>query len=405
MHTEDRLHSLDALRAFALVAGIVLHSTMSFMPGLASVGYPADRSLSPTLQVVFYVIHVFRMALFFFLAGYFAHLMYHRKGAAGFLRDRARRIAAPLLGGWLLFGPMTMVLVYLAFGPSIAGAPAGASGRGVPLAHLWFLYYLLWAYAAIPVVRTVAARMGRDGQLHEKVDASLRWLVLRPNAPVVLAAPIALCLYFTPNWVLWAGIASPDTGLVPQWPAATALGSVFTFGWLIHRQADLLVIPKRRWALHLIAAVILTAASLWQVNNLPNPMAPGAFPKAVYAVTYAVAIWNWIFGLVGAAQRFCARESAVGRYMADASYWMYLAHLPLVFALQLIVRDWPLHWSVKFPSILIVAIGILLVSYHYLVRATWVGRMLNGRTYPRRWPWSAGEALSADAVQAGVAIP
>jgi uncharacterized membrane protein len=30
----DRYHALDAVRAFALLAGIVLHSTLSFLPGM-----------------------------------------------------------------------------------------------------------------------------------------------------------------------------------------------------------------------------------------------------------------------------------------------------------------------------------------------------------------------------------
>ena len=137
MHTEQRLHALDAVRAFALLSGIALHATMSFMPGLAAVGFPADSSQSPALQIVFYVIHAFRMSLFFTLAGYFAHLMFHRKGTSGFIRDRAKRILVPLVVGWVVFGPLAMALVYVALGPPLKGAPPALSG--FPLAHLWFL--------------------------------------------------------------------------------------------------------------------------------------------------------------------------------------------------------------------------------------------------------------------------
>jgi glucans biosynthesis protein C len=52
MHTEHRIHALDAVRAFALLAGIVLHGTMSFLPDLISTGFPiADRSPSMMLEV------------------------------------------------------------------------------------------------------------------------------------------------------------------------------------------------------------------------------------------------------------------------------------------------------------------------------------------------------------------
>src|SRR3970040_424558 len=111
MHTEERLHSLDAVRAFALLSGIVLHATMTFMPRLTSAAFPSDSSQSPELQILLYVIHVCRMSLFFFIAGFFAHLMFHRKGAAGFLRDRAKRILVPLFGGWGVFCPLAMGVV------------------------------------------------------------------------------------------------------------------------------------------------------------------------------------------------------------------------------------------------------------------------------------------------------
>src|ERR1041384_848348 len=146
MHTEERLHALDDLRAFALLSGIVLHATISFMPGLAAVGFPADNSLSPSLQVLFYVIHVFRMPLFFVIAGFFSHLLFHRKGLTGFLRDRAKRIFVPCVAGWLLFGPPAMAMVYMGLGPKIEGPPPPFNG--FPLAHLWFLYYLLLFYSA-----------------------------------------------------------------------------------------------------------------------------------------------------------------------------------------------------------------------------------------------------------------
>lgn len=60
--------------------------------------------------------------------------------------------------------------------------------------------------------------------------------------------------------------------------------------------------------------------------------------------------------------------------------------MPLVMALQVVVRNWPVHWALKYPLILAVALPILFLSYHYLVRSTWIGKMLNGRRYPRTLP-------------------
>jgi hypothetical protein len=382
MRTDNRLHALDAVRAFALLIGIVLHATMTFMPGLAAIGFPADSSQSPTLQTVFYVIHIFRMSLFFFIAGYFAHLAFHRKGAMGFLRDRGRRILIPLVAGWLVFGPVAMALVYVAFGPSVEGAAAPAFG-GFPLSHLWFLYYLVVLYVTTLGGRACFMKsFDRPAKLVSFVDARVRAVMQGYAAPILLAAPLAACLYFTPNWIMWSGIATPDTGLTPRLSPMIGFGTAFVFGWLLHRQVELLSVVKQRWAMHLGLAAALTIASLFLVERAPNPFDVEPAIKFAYAACYTVAIWNWIFGIIGCAMKFFSGESAVRRYLADASYWMYLAHLPLVFALQMIVLKWPLHWSIKFPMIVTVAITLLLLSYHYLVRNTYIGQILNGRRYP-----------------------
>ena len=47
MDRNERLHALDAVRAGALLLGIVLHSTMSFMPGLAASGSSRAKLLAP----------------------------------------------------------------------------------------------------------------------------------------------------------------------------------------------------------------------------------------------------------------------------------------------------------------------------------------------------------------------
>jgi len=385
METNERLHALDAVRAFALLAGIVLHATMSFMPGLTALGFPADSSQSTTLQTVFYVIHVFRMSLFFFIAGYFSHLMFHRKGTAGFVRDRARRILVPALVGWVAFGPIAMMLVYVSLAPPVNGT-AVTPPKGLPLSHLWFLYYLLLMYAMTLIGRACFIKwLDRSGKARYRIDGWVRSLVHGYAAPAVLGLPIAAYLYFTPDWIMWSGIASPDTGLTPQLPAMIGFGTAFGFGWLMQRQGDLLYVWRRRWALHLAVAIALTAASLWIVGHPESVTLEAApFMKLAYVLCYTGAMWHWVFGLIGSALRFLANASPARRYLADASYWMYLAHLPIVFALQLIVLQWPVHWSIKFPLIVGVTVALLLLSYHYLVRGTIIGEVLNGRRYARQ---------------------
>ena len=83
--TTERLHALDAIRAFALLLGVVFHAGFSFIPGIAPGMWAiVDTSPSRSLAVLLFTSHIFRMTLFFFIAGFFAHMAFHRKGARGF---------------------------------------------------------------------------------------------------------------------------------------------------------------------------------------------------------------------------------------------------------------------------------------------------------------------------------
>ncbi len=113
-------------------------------------------------------------------------------------------------------------------------------------------------------------------------------------------------------------------------------------------------------------------------------MAQPGLTKTLFALVFGVAVWGWVLGLTGAALRFLSNYSATRRYIADASYWIYLAHLPVVAAFQVWVGHWPLHWGVKYPFILVASFAVLFLSYHYLVRPTFIGQLLNGRKYPRK---------------------
>jgi ABC-type multidrug transport system ATPase subunit/fucose 4-O-acetylase-like acetyltransferase len=392
MNTPDRFHALDAARAFALLLGIVLHATMSFFLFIPA----QDVSQSTTLGVTFYVIHMFRMSLFYFIAGFFAHLVFHRRGARAFVKDRAKRILVPMTAGWVVLAPPTIVAVIWGLTRSFPNGPppgttdaAAIAPQGFPLTHLWFLYYLSVFYVLALALRGVFVTLiDRRGAVRARIDAVVGFGLSSYLAPLVLAAPIFAVLYTTADWPVWFGIPTPDTGLTPKIPALVGFGTAFAFGWILHRQTELLGVLERQWPVNLTLAVSLTGACLAMVGLAPNLTAPtivdgGTAMRAVYTACYTAAIWCWSFGLIGAAMRFCSQPSDVRRYLADSSYWLYLGHLPIVFFLQAALMRVPLHWTIKFPLIVAITLAVLLGSYHYLVRPTFIGALLNGRKYPR----------------------
>jgi len=398
VQASDRLHALDAVRAGALLLGVAFHASLSFLPG-PQIWVVRDVE-SGGIATFFFVAHIFRMTAFFLIAGFFGRMLVERRGTSGFVRNRLVRIALPLLAFW----PVAMAGIIACFiwgaitmnggtPPTNQPPPPPMTAATFPLTHLWFLYMLLWLYAGALALRALARRIDREGRV---ADAAMRLLTATPLGAVVLAAPLAVAFAMEPNWYAWGGIPTPDKGFVPNAVALTGFGTAFAFGWLLHRQQDLLGAIRRWTWVQLVVAVALTIACRWQLGatSFVTPMAEGG-AKAVYAITYALAVWSWTLGLTGAALRFLNKESPAIRYVADASYWIYLVHLPVVMALQVLVYSIQAPALVKIVIVTGGAFLILLASYHVLVRHSWLGKWLNGRKLPWRAARPAMEVQAA----------
>lgn len=397
----ERLHALDAVRAGALLLGVAFHATLSFLPGLQI--WVVRDVPSEALGTFFFVAHIFRMAAFFVIAGYFGRMLLHKRGTAGFVRNRATRIALPLTVFWPIV--MTGIVACFIWGAvtQAAGAPLpppppppAFTASTFPLTHLWFLYLLLLFYAATLAIRGLVSLVDRSEWLRGGiVDRAMRALVATPAAAPILAAPLALVLATQAVWYARGGIQTPDTGLVPNLAAAVGFGTAFGFGWLLQRRHELLGSIQRWWAVNLVAAIALTVACLWLLGDSDGFAPFTGDAKAALAACYALAVWTWTLGVIGAALRFLTRERPAVRYVADASYWIYLMHLPVVMALQVWVFTLPLPALAKWGIVTGGAFLILIASYHLLVRHSWLGRWLNGRKLPWRKQAAARETQTA----------
>ena len=333
------------------------------------------------LAVTFYVIHLFRMTLFFTIAGFFARLLLHRVGTRPFIRNRAMRIAVPFVVGWATVIPLLLVAIAWASraAPPVTIAAPPPPPLAVPLTHLWFLYTLLLLYAVTLGVRAMIQRIDTAGAIGIAIDSAIdtlgRWSLL----PLGLAMPVFGAFLSMAEWWRWFGIPTPDQSLVPPSASAVAFTTAFAFGWFLHRQTHLLQMMESRWTLHLTISIIITVACLLIVGPSPDFSGHPTRFVAWYAGLYALGSWTWTFAIIGIALRFFSVERARMRYVADASYWIYIAHLPVVFLLQAALVTLPWHWSVKFMLILAVALPVLFASYHVMVRRTVIGKVLNGR--------------------------
>lgn len=107
---------------------------------------------------------------------------------------------------------------------------------------------------------------------------------------------------------------------------------------------------------------------------------------AVSVLAETAFAWLTCFGIMGVFRWLLSGPGFAVRYLSDASYWMYLAHLPLVIVAHWVVVDWTVSYHLKYVLACVSVTAVLLVTYHMFIRYTFIGKVLNGpRTRrPRR---------------------
>lgn len=383
----ERLHALDALRAMAMLLGVVLHAAIPFMQTGVGLWATQDRFRHLGFDLLVYTIHAFRMPLFFLLAGFFAQLLYRRVGLMPFVRHRLARVGLPFVAALVVIIPL--VLVVWAYGWAMrpegieraAGAPGplgggGGAGRwreGFHTAHLWFLWYLLLLYAGTAALLAIGRVAGRGRQVPTR---PFRWLLGSPFKPVILAALTLPAVYAMSGWN-----ADSSYSFVPPLHLLAYYGLFYGFGWWLWSERDLLERGTDRWGVYLVAGFGAVLPGLTLVL-MPTFRGVTGEQRVVLDLVgrsgYALLTWLLVLGFMGLFLRRAERPNAVVRYLADSAYWVYLVHLPLVVLLNIVVSQWPAPAVVKFGGVLVVAVGLLLLSYQIGVRRTVVGRVLNG---------------------------
>ncbi|MEM7157908.1 MAG: acyltransferase family protein [Myxococcota bacterium] len=379
--SSPRWHSLDSLRASMMSLGLVLHGANAFAAGTPRFWPYDDPMSSSAFNLLIVYIHAFRMPAFFLMAGFFSALLAERRGTQRLLSNRLARVLVPLL----IFWPVVVPLFFMGgafatarlsggFGPACDAAWAllvsGEAYQPFSL-HLWFLRDLLVFYFVAIAIRWMAQKVPDFVIVVHQVFRAAIGSRLRA---LWIAIPTGFTLY-----PMASGSFDTEPGLIPSVRVLVAYGLVFLWGWLLYNERDLL--PRFKdfaWTQLLLGSALLVA---WL-------LLPGYRTRIFSATLNSLATWMMVFGITGLFIRYLSEYSGIGRYLSDASYWIYLMHAPLLLWINGVVAPWEVPVFIKFGVVLGITIPILLVSYHFGVRNSFIGKLLNGHRYPepRIWP-------------------
>ena len=130
---------------------------------------------------------------------------------------------------------------------------------------------------------------------------------------------------------------------------------------------------NRRWAIAVAPMIPIFFAGFY--FEFESEAGFAHLASSVLQVVYA---WAMCFGLMGLFKIIASKDRIWVRYISDASYWIYLWHLVLIYGAQWIAAELMFNVHLEVAFIIIIVTGALLVVYQFGVRFTWIGTMLNG---------------------------
>ena len=431
--TNRRYHDLDFVRAAAMLLGLVIHVCIFFMPPPRYFWGSGEYYGDPLNLQFASFIHLFRMQLFFLLAGFFAELVIDRKGLFHFVSDRSKRVLLPLLAAIVLMLPLSFLLIgidnyyyrntvdelsifsivknFILFGLFDSTKPISDT-----LIHYWFVYYLLIFYVFYLVLRPILvshwfrSMTGWDRFIAFVTDRAWGFLIL---GVLILPMQYLLKEAFFPasgfnvpmnNLLLYFMFYLFGAGLYLK---KEQLGSLTRNAWFYAAFSVPLFILASQPTLRLdFSAPVIKDITDWTIFDLSSRsfalpqiwyegVVHNGWSKFVVVLARTTLCWSMCFAAIGLASRYLNQERVSIRYLADSAYWVYWVHLPITFKLSFMIQSIEGVNSVtKCYLVFVLSTLIVYATYQWFVRYTWLGDIFMGRRKVKTDPLEANFRIS-----------
>ena len=370
---QDRVNWIDWLKVIVVFGVFLYHAAQPFVLTSWLVTSPQQSVLLSALAGAGYL---FGMPLMFLLAGSATWLALGRRGTAGFVGLRVRRILVPLLLGlallspaqaWVAYGAGTAPVAFWADYWGAATLPLNPQWLGDYGYHLWFLGFLFaYSLMALPLIGWLQRRPERARELTGRL-ADGRGLALL--AVTIVAVQLGL---------------RPVAPAYRDWADAALWFCYFVAG--IAAAADpRLVASVMRWRWAALALVALAALAYVPValggGVLDLEHAPGYGPGGLaYVALRTVAGFGMVLVFVGFAARYLtARPRGLG-WASRAVLPFYVIHHPVVVVVAAWAVQFPLGLWTTFAIICAISLVLTLAVYQAgLLLASMLRRGHRGR--------------------------
>lgn len=376
----ERIYSLDSLRAIMMLLGLVLHSAISYVFYEYSI-IKDPRTTDLTMDYLVDLIHSFRMPIFFVVAGFFGALLFYEKQPLEMIKNRTSRIVYPFIVFLFILWPLIVfstTYTSLRFSGS-TDALAVASSKFSNLEtfipqktkHLWFLYYLILITCVSILFGLLLKKLPI---LSSGLTQVFNWIFEKSVLRVLFLASVMCFLHeiTKSSELMYSPAFKPELNTFVHY-------STFYFvGWFLFQSKHLLgKMVHYDWIFSILGVIVFTINFLLPNNFLISE----SYNYHLKVILNSITVSLFTFGITGLFIRYGSNYSSTMRYLSDSSYWVYLIHYPFTILIPGLIAQWPLSAMQKFLFVFIATTIISYTTYHYLVRATFIGNFLNGRKY------------------------
>lgn len=375
MNTDSRReHFWDGLRAFLMLLGIPYHVVLSYQPGQDFIVHSGEGVAG--FPQIAQVIHLFRMPAFFLIAGYFALLLLARREPEVWVKGRFLRLGVPFLTALVTLVPLMNLFCELSNLPWDAAIASWKkntlSSGGYWIRHLWFIVVLLYFCAAAAWLAARSPRV-RSGQVPARIDAltARNFPLALLGIGVLVGAWEALAL----EGFYKVGLATMVPQQILRLDEAIIYAPWFLLGCVLVRARRTLEQACRFSAPVTAIAMVATAAWLL-VHKDVAPMTErflGTFAALAIAQVS-----------IAAARRLLDRPMPLVRRLTDASFVIYLFHLPLIALFVWLAQPLAVPPLAKALAIMALSLGLSYAAWLAIGRVRSMSLLFEGITLPRR---------------------
>lgn len=328
-----RINYIDTIK-IAITFLVVAHHAGQAYGNTGGVWLVTDTQKLDFLSSFFFLNAAYMMGFFFFVSGYFMYFSVTRKRTDVFLKDRFRRLGIPLL--FFMFGiflPLNYLMSDVKGNYFVFMYENYANNPPMAVGHLWFVASLL--------VYTIIFLAIKKPILKSKTIVLLQWY---PAIYIIILSAINYFVrlkYPIDHWETW---------LVPIEVAhLLQYLSLFLLGVIANKNNWLEQITVRLGLIYLTIGISLFYFRTNIADNMDYAVA-----ESFIETTLCVGI---IMGSIVVFRKLFNISSPILKFFSNCSYGIYLFHLLLVIAFQILLKEIQIPTAVKF--ILVSILGII----------------------------------------------